>query len=161
MELPYVSAIPLLDICTPKGVENRCSYKNLYTNVHSNIIHNSHKVEVIQIFNNWQMYKYNVVFYGITIQYAYNGILLFHSININGILFSNEDAEDFVWITTNWKILKDMGIPDHLTCLLWSLYVGKEATVRTRHRTMDWFKLRKGECQSYILSPCLFNLYAE
>ena len=107
------------------------------------------------------MYKYNVVFYGITIQYAYNGILLFHSININGILFSNEDTKDFVWITTNWKILKDMGIPDHLTCLLWSLYVGQEATVRTRHGTTDWFKLKKGECQSYILSPCLFNLYAE
>ena len=53
------------------------------------------------------MYKYNVVFYGIIIQYAYNGILLFHSININGILFSNEDAKDFVWITTNCgKFLK-------------------------------------------------------
>jgi len=54
-----------------------------------------------------------------------------------------------------------MGIPDHLTCLLRNLYAGQEATVRTRHRTMDWFQIGKGVCQGYILSPCLFNLYAE
>ena len=60
-----------------------------------------------------------------------------------------------------WKILKEMGIPDHLTCLLTNLYAGKEATVRTRHGTMDWFKIGKGVCQGCILSPCLFNLYAE
>ena len=66
-----------------------------------------------------------------------------------------------VWITMNWKILKEMGIPDHLTCLLRNLYVGQEATVRTRHATMDWFKIGKGVRQGYILSPCLFNLYAE
>ena len=65
-----------------------------------------------------------------------------------------------VWITTNWKILQDMGIPDHLTCLLRNLYAGQEATVRTEHRT-DWFQIGKGLCQGYILSPCLFNLYAE
>ena len=56
-----------------------------------------------------------------------------------------------------WKILKEMGIPDHLTCLLRNLYAGQEATVRTGHETTDWFQIGKG----YILSPCLFNLYAE
>ena len=54
-----------------------------------------------------------------------------------------------------------MGIPDHLTCLLRNLYAGQEATVRTGHETTDWFQIRKGVCQSCILSPCLFNLYAE
>ena len=54
-----------------------------------------------------------------------------------------------------------MGIPNHLTCLLRNLYTGQEATVRTRHETMDWFQLGKGVCQGCILSPCLFNLYAE
>ena len=54
-----------------------------------------------------------------------------------------------------------MGIPDHLTCLLRNLYAGQEATVRTRHGTTDWFKIGKGICQGCILSPCLFNLYAE
>ena len=66
-----------------------------------------------------------------------------------------------VWITTNWKILKEMGIPDHLTCLLRNLYAGQEATVRTGHGTTDWFQIRKGVHQGCILSPCLFNLYAE
>ena len=60
-----------------------------------------------------------------------------------------------------WKILKEMGIPDHLTCLLRDLRVGQEATVRTGHGTTDWFQIRKGVCQGCILSPCLFNLYAE
>ena len=60
-----------------------------------------------------------------------------------------------------WKILKEMGIPDHLTCLLRNLYAGQEATVRTRHGTTDWFQTGKGVCQGCILSPCLFNLYAE
>ena len=60
-----------------------------------------------------------------------------------------------VWITTNWKILKEMGIPDHLTCLQRNLYVGQEATVRTGHGTTDWFQIGKGVCQG------LFNLYAE
>ena len=60
-----------------------------------------------------------------------------------------------------WKILIDMGIPEHLTCLLTNLYAGQEATVRTGHGTTDWFKIRKGVCQGCILSPCLFNLYAE
>ena len=60
-----------------------------------------------------------------------------------------------------WKILQGMGIPDHLTCLLRNLYAGREATVRTGHGTTDWFQIGKGVCQGYILSPCLFNLYAE
>ena len=60
-----------------------------------------------------------------------------------------------------WKILKEMGIPDHLTCLLRNLYTGQEATVRTRHGTTDWFQIIKGVCQGCILSPCLFNLYVE
>ena len=60
-----------------------------------------------------------------------------------------------------WKILKKMGIPDHLTCLLRNLYAGQAAKVRTGHGTTDWFQLRKGVCQGCILSPSLFNLYAE
>ena len=60
-----------------------------------------------------------------------------------------------------WKILKEMGIPNHLTCLLRNLYEGQEATVRTGHRTTDWFQIGKGVRQSCILSPYLFNLYAE
>ena len=60
-----------------------------------------------------------------------------------------------------WKILKEMGIPDHLTCLLRNLCVGQEATARTGHGTTDWFQTRKGVRQGCILSPCLFNLYAE
>ena len=59
-----------------------------------------------------------------------------------------------------WKILREMGIPDHLTCLLRNLYVGQEATVRSGHGTTDWFQIGKGVCQGCILSPCLFNLYA-
>ena len=66
-----------------------------------------------------------------------------------------------LWITINWKILKEMGIPDHLTCLLRNLYAGQEATVRTGHGTTDWFQIGKGVSQGCILSPCLFNFYAE
>ena len=66
-----------------------------------------------------------------------------------------------VWITTNRKILKEMGIPDHLNCLLRNLYAGQEATVRTGPETTDWFQIGKGVRQGCILSPCLFNLYAE
>ena len=66
-----------------------------------------------------------------------------------------------VSITTNWKILKQMGIPDHLTCLLRNLYAGQEATVRTAHGTTDWFQIGRGVRQGCILSPCLFNLHAE
>ena len=60
-----------------------------------------------------------------------------------------------------WKILKEMGIPDHLTCLLRNLYAGQKATVRTGQGTTDWFQIGKGAREGCILSPCLFNLYAE
>ena len=66
-----------------------------------------------------------------------------------------------VWIIINWKILKEMEIPNHLTCLLRNLYAGQEATFRTGHGTTDWFRIGKGVHQGCILSPCLFNLYAE
>ena len=69
-----------------------------------------------------------------------------------------------VWITINWKILKEMGIPEHLPCLLRNLYAGQEAIVRTGHGTItttDWFQIGKGVHQGCILSPCLFNFYAE
>ena len=66
-----------------------------------------------------------------------------------------------MWIIINWKILKEMGIPDHLTCLLRNPHEGQEVIVRTGHGTMDWFQIGKGVHQSCILSPCLFNLYAE
>ena len=66
-----------------------------------------------------------------------------------------------VWITTHWKILQEIGISEHLTCLLRNLYAGQEATARTGHGTTDWFQIGKGVHQSCILSPCLFNLYAE
>ena len=66
-----------------------------------------------------------------------------------------------LWIMTNWKILKEMGIPDHLTCLLRNLYAGQEARVRIGHRTTGWFQIRKGLYQGCILSLCLFNIYAE
>ena len=70
-------------------------------------------------------------------------------------------AKAFVWITINCKILKEMGILDHLTCFLKNLYAGQEATVRTGHETTDWFQIGKGARQGYILSLCLFSLYAE
>ena len=63
-----------------------------------------------------------------------------------------------VWITVNWEIIKEMGIPYYLTCLLRNLYAGQEATVRTGHGTTDWFQIRRGLRQGCILSPCLFNL---
>ena len=72
-----------------------------------------------------------------------------------------EYAKPFVWITTNWKSLKEMGIPDHLTCLLRNLYAGQDATVRTGHGTTTWFQIGQRVHQGCILSPCLFNLYAE
>jgi len=70
-------------------------------------------------------------------------------------------AFDYVDHNKLWKILKEMGIPDHLICLLRNLYAGQEATIRTGHGTTDWFQIAKGVCQGYILSLCLFNLYAE
>ena len=70
-------------------------------------------------------------------------------------------AFDCVDLNKLWKILKEMGILDHLTCLLRNLYASQEAAVRTGYETVDWFQIRKGVCQSCMLSPCLFNLYAE
>ena len=70
-------------------------------------------------------------------------------------------AKAFVWITTNCDLLKEMGIPDHLTCLLRYLYADQEATVKARHGTTDWFQIGEEVSQGCILSPCLFNLYAE
>ena len=72
-------------------------------------------------------------------------------------------AKDFDCVDHNklWKILKEMGIPDHLTCLLSNLYAGQEAIVRTRHGTTDWFQIGRGVCQGCLLSLCLFNLYAD
>ena len=66
-----------------------------------------------------------------------------------------------MWLTENWKILQEMGIPDHLTCLLRNLYAGQEATVKTIHGITNWFQIGEEVCQGSILSPCLFNLYAE
>ena len=68
---------------------------------------------------------------------------------------------DYVDHNELWKILQEMGRPAHLACLLRNLYAGQEATVRTRHRTMDWFQIGKGAQHGGVLSPCLFNLYVE
>ena len=81
--------------------------------------------------------------------------------NIYFCLIDHAKAFDCVDHNKLWKILKEMGISDHLTCLWRNLYAGQEATVRTGHGTADWFQIGKGVCQGYILSPCLFNLYAE
>ena len=81
----------------------------------------------------------------------------------NIYLFFVDYAKAFECVDHNnlWKILKEMGMPDHLTCLLRNLYAGREVTVRTGHGTKNWFQIRKGVHQHCILSPCLFNLYAE
>ena len=81
--------------------------------------------------------------------------------NIYFCFIDHAKVIDCVDHNKQWNILKEMGITDHLTCLLRNLYAGQEATVRTRHGTTDWFQIRKGVCQDCILSPCLFNLYAE
>ena len=81
--------------------------------------------------------------------------------NIYFCFIDNSKAFDSVDHHKQWKILKEIGIPDHLTCLLRNLYTGQEATVRTGHRTTDWFQIVKEVCQDYILSLCLFNLYSE
>ena len=81
--------------------------------------------------------------------------------NIYFCLIDYTNAFDCVDNNKLWKILKEMGIPDHLICLLRNLYAGQEATVRTRHGTTEWFQIGEGVRQVCILSPCLFNLYAE
>ena len=81
--------------------------------------------------------------------------------NIYFCLIAYAKAIDCVDHNKLWKILKEVGIPDHLICLLRNLYAGQDATVRIGHGTTDWFQIGKGVCQGCILSPCLFNLYAE
>ena len=81
--------------------------------------------------------------------------------NIHFCFIDYAKAFDCVDHNKLWKILKEMGIPDHLTCLLRNMYAGQGATVRTGHGTTDWFQIGKGVYQGYILSPCVFNLYAE
>ena len=81
--------------------------------------------------------------------------------SISALLILYAKAFDCVDHNKLWKILQEMGIPDHLTCPLRNLYAGKEATVRTGHGTTDWFQIGKGVHQGCILSPCLFNFYAE
>ena len=81
--------------------------------------------------------------------------------NIYFCIIDYAKAFDGVDYNKPWKILKEMGIPDHLTCLLRNLYAGQEETVRTRHGTTDWFQIGNGVHQGCILSHCLFNLYAE
>ena len=81
--------------------------------------------------------------------------------NIHFCFIDYAKAFDYVDHNKLWKILKEIGIPDQLTCLLRNLYAGQEATVRTGHGKTDWFQIGKGVRQGYILSPCLFNLYAE
>ena len=81
--------------------------------------------------------------------------------SISALLTMSNSKPLTMWIPTHWKILKAMGIPDHLTCLLRNLYAGQEAIVRTEHKTTDWFQIGKGVHQGCILSRCLFNLYAE
>ena len=81
--------------------------------------------------------------------------------NIYFCFIDYDKAFDCVDHNKLWKILKEMGVPDYLTCLLRNLYAGQEATVRTGHGTTDWFQIEKGVHQGCILSPCLFNLYAE
>ena len=87
--------------------------------------------------------------------------IAFSEKNIYFCFIDYDKAFDCVDHNKLWKILKEMGIPDHLTCLLRNLYAGEEATVRTGHETTDWFQIGKGVHQGCILSLCLFNLYAE
>ena len=86
--------------------------------------------------------------------------MCFYNLSVSTSAFMTTPKPLTLWITTNWKILQEMGKPDHLTCLLRNLYAGQEATVRTEHETTDWFQIGKGVRQGCILSPCLFNLYA-
>ena len=81
--------------------------------------------------------------------------------NMYFCFIDNAKAFDYVDHHKLWKILKEMGIPDHLTCLLRNLYAGQEAAVRIQHETADWHQIGKGVCQGCILPPCLFNLYAQ
>ena len=91
-------------------------------------------------------------------EFSYQAVNCFYySFATHTFLFNFTD----IYHNKLWEILKEMGIPDHLTCLLRNLYAGQEAIVRTGHGTTDWFQIGKGVCQGYILSLCLFNFYAE
>ena len=79
----------------------------------------------------------------------------------HGLMSIFEAAEKKISEIKEWKALREMGIPDHLTCMLRNLYVGQEATLRSLYGTADWFKIKKGVGQGCLLSPCLFSLYAE
>ena len=79
----------------------------------------------------------------------------------HGLMSISEAAEKKISEIKEWKALREMGIPDHLTCMLRNLYVGQEATLRSLYGTADWFKIEKGVGQGCLLSPCLFSLYAE
>ena len=81
--------------------------------------------------------------------------------NINFCFNDYVKAFDYVDHNKLWQVLKEMGISDHLTCLLRNLHAGQKATVKTRNGTTDWFQIGRGVCQGYVFSPCLFNLYAE
>ena len=96
----------------------------------------------------------------ITINWIMEKGRTFHK-HIDFCFINYAKAFDCVDYNKLWKILKEMGIPDHLICLLRNLYTGQEATVRTGHGTTDWFQIGKGVRQGCILSPCLFNLYSE
>ena len=87
--------------------------------------------------------------------------LYFFALIAEEVFLISPSYSSLLFFKTLWKILKQMGIPDQLTCLLRNKYVGHEATVRTEYRTTDWFQIRKGVRQGCILLPCLFNLYAE
>ena len=94
--------------------------------------------------------------------FFWNSLVFFYDPkDVGNLTLDYTKAFDCVGHIKLWKILKEMGIPDHLTCPLRNLYADQEATVRTRHGTTDWFQIGKGVCQGRILSPCLFNLYAE
>ena len=94
---------------------------------------------------------------------ASSGSLKKREFHKNIYFFFTDYPKTFDCVDNNklWKIIQEMGIPDHLTCLLRNLYAGQEVTVRTGHGTTDWFQIGKGVHQGCILSPCLFNIYAE
>ena len=113
----------------------------------------------LQQYVNWELAR-GTRDHNSTIHWIIKKAREFHK-NIYFCFIDYAKASDCMDHNKLWKILKDMGIPDHLTCLLRNLYAGQEATVRTRHGTTDWFHIWKGVCQGCILSTCLFNFYAE
>ena len=104
---------------------------------------------------------YDIITFMLFHLYMHSTIYEIYICNIIGTYLYYAKASDCVDHNKLWKILEEMGILDHLTCLLRSLYTDQEATVRTRHGTTDWFKIGKGVCQACILSLSLFNFYPE